>query len=31
VHRAPFDVTDPAAVEAAIGEIEDTVGAVQIA
>jgi gluconate 5-dehydrogenase len=30
VHLAPFDVTDPTAVDAAIGEIEDTVGPVQI-
>jgi len=30
VHLAPFDVTDPTAVDAAIGEIEETVGPVQI-
>jgi gluconate 5-dehydrogenase len=30
VHLAPFDVTDPAAVDPAIGEIEDSVGPLQI-
>jgi len=30
VHSVPFDVTDPAAVEAGIAHIEDTIGTVDI-